>query len=64
MRFVGSSFARGAGRRGRELIPTQEAVKAFHSSVVRLTFDEILEGLSRQNAADEIMEQVAGEEFA
>ena len=42
----------------------QEAIKAFHRSNVRLTFNEILEELSRQNIADKPMEQVTREEVA
>ena len=42
----------------------QEAVKAFHNLGARSTADEILDGLSRQNVANEIMEQVFGEEVA
>ena len=64
MRFVGRSIVRGAGQRGRQLIPMQEAVAAFHNLVARSSFDKILEGLSRQNVADEIMERVAGAEIA
>ena len=61
-RFVGRSSVKGAGQKGSKLIPTQEAVAAFHSSGARSTFDKILKGLSRRSAADEIMERVAGEE--
>ena len=56
MRFIGRSIIKGAGLRGNKLIPTQEAVVAFHNSVVRSSFNEILDGLSRRNIADKIME--------
>ena len=64
MRFVGRFSVNNAGQSGRELIPTQEAVKAFHSLVARSTFDETLNELSRRSVTDEIMERVAGEEVA
>ena len=62
MRFVGKFSVNNAGQSGRELIPTQEAAEAFHSSVARSTFDETLNELSRWSVTDEIMERVAGEE--
>ena len=63
-RFVGRSSIKDVGLRGSPSTPTQEAVEAFHSLGARSTPNEILEGLSRQNVADELMEQVAGEEIA
>ena len=48
----------------KESHPYAGGCQGFPQSESRSTFDEMLEGLSRRNVADEIMEQVAGEEVA
>ena len=62
-RFVGRLPGKGVGLNASST-PMQEAVEALHRLGARSIFDEILKGLSRWNVADELMEQVAGEEIA